>query len=940
MRRYSIFLFVGILFHFGYSSTIPQNIDGDKIAGDTGLHPHHDTGVHTDEDDHTDGDGHNHEDKHADEDDHDHENENVDEDEHDHENEHTDGDDHDHENEHVDEDEHNHEDEHTDGDDHDHENEHVDEDEHNHEDEHTDEDDHDHENENVDEDEHNHENEHTDGDDHDHENEHVDEDEHNHEDEHTDGDDHDHENEHVDEDEHNHEDEHTDGDDHEDEHTDGENHDHEDEHTDGDDHDHVDEHTDGDDHDHEEGHNREDEHNDGDDHDHEEEHNHEDEHTDGDDHDHEDEHTDGDDHDHGDEHDEDDHHGHGHGIENFSKFLTEIESTQMDTKSIARVLEKLKHNTQCQGETEDICNKCITPENLLRAAGVSDSVLTAQQFERVSWIILYYLKTGMNSTCIDEEDLISDSEAKSILFPDNDICSEHFSSNVIERINEQTCPGATRCVINPFSEDCMSTDHFVESEGTTGVLLSIVKCRCHLPDKDFFIEELMEMAGSKNGIITIEEFQVLLEKLKIGGSVEVVDDDHSGHDHRRRKRETEDDHSENHANNGCFTAEELLAIYDIDKSRGINSSQLADLSPALLQQIVSNICVAKTEETPNEDSGYTDAMRYGYGTASVLIISLLAFLGLLMFPAIGTDGYKMTMQFFIALGVGTMSGDALLHIIPEVVGLHAHAPGETHSEDEDKTYLWRLLTVVGGIYLFYLFENVVRLWNTTRNKKTPVYLHDFSANDHEHTIENQNARTVTHTVTGAAAANGVTSGDFNNVDEQKNKEKEEHASKKVVGDLTTVAAMVLIGDILHNFGDGLAIGVAFSSGWVSGVGTSIAIFCHELPHEFGDFAIYLKNGLSKWKALLANFAAACMAFVGLYIGLAIATNPEARNWIMAVIAGMFLYICLVDVLHEMVESKTSKPILQFGLQNLGLLLGWAILLLLAMYEDTLRTVLE
>ena len=50
----------------------------------------------------------------------------------------------------------------------------------------------------------------------------------------------------------------------------------------------------------------------------------------------------------------------------------------------------------------------------------------------------------------------------------------------------------------------------------------------------------------------------------------------------------------------------------------------------------------------------------------MLIISLLAFGGLLLFPTFGSNGYKLTMQFFIALGVGTLSGDALLHLIPEV----------------------------------------------------------------------------------------------------------------------------------------------------------------------------------------------------------------------------------------------------------------------------------
>ena len=59
--------------------------------------------------------------------------------------------------------------------------------------------------------------------------------------------------------------------------------------------------------------------------------------------------------------------------------------------------------------------------------------------------------------------------------------------------------------------------------------------------------------------------------------------------------------------------------------------------------------------------------EYGYGTASVLILSLLAFVGLLLFPAVDIAWCKLMMTFFVALGVGTLSGDAILHIIPEVI---------------------------------------------------------------------------------------------------------------------------------------------------------------------------------------------------------------------------------------------------------------------------------
>ena len=63
---------------------------------------------------------------------------------------------------------------------------------------------------------------------------------------------------------------------------------------------------------------------------------------------------------------------------------------------------------------------------------------------------------------------------------------------------------------------------------------------------------------------------------------------------------------------------------------------------------------------------------------------------------------------------------------------------------------------------------------------------------------------------------------------------------------------MIFGDGIHNLADGLAIGAAFSESYTSGLSTSIAVLCHELPHEVGDFAMLLKAGMSVKQAVCYN----------------------------------------------------------------------------------------
>lgn len=54
------------------------------------------------------------------------------------------------------------------------------------------------------------------------------------------------------------------------------------------------------------------------------------------------------------------------------------------------------------------------------------------------------------------------------------------------------------------------------------------------------------------------------------------------------------------------------------------------------------------------------------------------------------------------------------------------------------------------------------------------------------------------------------------------------------GDIAPVAYMVIFGDGVHNFIDGLSIGAAFTESTLAGISISVAVMCEELPHELGE----------------------------------------------------------------------------------------------------------
>ncbi len=117
-------------------------------------------------------------------------------------------------------------------------------------------------------------------------------------------------------------------------------------------------------------------------------------------------------------------------------------------------------------------------------------------------------------------------------------------------------------------------------------------------------------------------------------------------------------------------------------------------------------------------------------------------------------------------------------------------------------------------------------------------------------------------------------------------------------------ALILIGDGLHNFVDGVVIATSFMASPALGLATTLAVAAHEVPQELADFSILVRGNLSPARALALNFASGLTALLGVLLCFAF------REWIEAHVAscltataGMFIYIAASDLIPELHHSR-------------------------------------
>ncbi|XP_056376878.1 zinc transporter ZIP6 [Hyla sarda] len=556
---------------------------------------------------------------------------------------------------------------------------------------------------------------------------------------------------------------------------------------------------------------------------------------------------------------------------------------------------------------------------------------------------------------------------------------------------------------------------------------------------------LFHRYGENNQSLTVDGLRQLLHNLGVERLKSIASEhpphpqhhDHHPHHHphhphnqrtaatcpesRKRRHVTSADTS---TGTECLNASRLLTVHGMDTHTLLGVGEFSYICPAIINQIDRKSCLINVNEELVAESSqgvYSKKVAWIGGFIAITIISVLSLLGIILVPLMNKVFFKFLLSFLVALAVGTLSGDAFLHLLPHSHSKHYHSHGgyvnKTHEdENEDESAhldaTWKGLTALGGLYFMFLVEHLITLIKQYKDKKqknqkkteTEEELEiKKQLSNHSHIEEKDASESSSHheSYTEGEAQDG---NHFQTIQPDAPEEEEEEVmiahshdetsyqeyvsrgcenkchshfhdtlgqsddlihhhhdyhhilhhhhhqnhhphshsqrySREELKDagIATLAWMVIMGDGLHNFSDGLAIGAAFTEGLSSGLSTSVAVFCHELPHELGDFAVLLKAGMTVRQAVLYNALSAMLAYLGMITGILIGHYAEhVSMWIFALTAGLFMYVAFVDMVPEMLHNDASDHGCSrwgyFLLQNAGILLGFFIMLVISIFE--------
>src|SRR5262245_4623682 len=154
---------------------------------------------------------------------------------------------------------------------------------------------------------------------------------------------------------------------------------------------------------------------------------------------------------------------------------------------------------------------------------------------------------------------------------------------------------------------------------------------------------------------------------------------------------------------------------------------------------------------------------------------------------------------------------------------------------------------------------------------------------------------------------------------------EVHDQHEHVHDHGRSGALIIVGDTVHNFVDGVLIAAAFLQSTELGILAAIAIVAHEIPQEVGYFLILLHSGYSKSRALAMNLLSSAATMVGGLVGyFALQIVSGWEPILLGIVAASMIYVAVADLipgLHrrpELRDTASQALLIALGIGTIAL----------------------
>jgi len=144
------------------------------------------------------------------------------------------------------------------------------------------------------------------------------------------------------------------------------------------------------------------------------------------------------------------------------------------------------------------------------------------------------------------------------------------------------------------------------------------------------------------------------------------------------------------------------------------------------------------------------------------------------------------------------------------------------------------------------------------------------------------------------------------------------------------AALLLIGDSIHNFADGIVLGGAFLISAEVGIATAIGLALHEIPQEIVEFGVLLRAGYSRWRAVMLNLMSASTIIIGTFVVMVLSEHISEYVWVLTgLAAGNLLFLAAGDLLPRIHGNLDhygsiwySVTAIMFGFVVMTMILTW------------------